>query len=268
VSPGALSLGLEKATNARDLGGLVAADGRRVRSGLLFRANALNRLTEADVTVLGGLGLACLIDFRHPHEIELIGPDRLPPVRPRRVVSLPLFDPDHDVFTTVSAALTGRSGEASVDRLRDGGAEAVMRELYRWFVEASLARQAFGAALRIIADDEALPLLFHCTAGKDRTGWLAALVLSALGVERHVVTADYLRTNELNAPGTAFVLAALAGRVDDPAVLLPVLEARPVYLDEAFDAALRRYGGVDGYLTAGLGLDAAWRERLRGRLLE
>jgi len=259
---------LEKATNARDLGGLVTADGRRVRSGLLYRANALNRLSDADVTVLGGLGLACLIDLRHPHEIELIGPDRLPPVPPGRVVSLPLFYSDHDVFTTVSAVLSGRADDPSLDRLRDGGAEAVMRELYRWFVEAPLARQAFGAALRIIADDEALPLLFHCTAGKDRTGWLAALVLSALGVERTVVAADYLRTNDLNAAGTAFVLAALAGRVDDPALLLPLLEARPVYLDEAFDAADRRYGGVDGYLTAGLGLDAASLDRLRGRLLE
>lgn len=263
-----MTLGLANATNARDLGGVATVDGRRVRRGLLYRANALNRLTDADLNVLDGLGLACVIDFRHPREIELIGPDRLPANPPRRLVSLPLFDPAHDVFTTVSAVLTGRAGDDSVARLRDGGAVAVMRELYRWFIDAPMARQVFGAALRIIVDDGALPLLFHCTAGKDRTGWLAAVLLGALGVDRDTVNADYLRTNELNAPGIAYVLAALAGRVDDPALLLPLLEARAVYLQEAFDAVDRHFGGLDGYLSAGLGLDAATLDRLRSRLLE
>ena len=78
-----MSLGLEKATNARDLGGYRTRDGRVVRSGLLFRSNALNRLSDADVAAVGKLGLACLIDFRHQREIELVGEDRLPEPAPQ-----------------------------------------------------------------------------------------------------------------------------------------------------------------------------------------
>jgi protein-tyrosine phosphatase len=263
-----VSLGLVTAPNARDLGGHVAADGRRVRRGLLFRANALHRLTDADLAAVGALRLVSLIDFRHPHEIELIGPDRLPDPPPRRVVSLPLFDPEHDVFTMVTAVLNGGAENASVSRLRDGGSVTAMHELYRWFVEAPMARQAFGAALRLIADEAALPLLFHCTAGKDRTGWLATLVLGALGVERAAATEDYLLTNELNAASTAHVLATVADRVDDPGWLLPLLQARREYLDEAFDAAQGRYGSLEGYLTGGLGLEPAILDQLRANLLE
>jgi protein-tyrosine phosphatase len=266
VSQGGMSLGLVNATNARDLGGHVTADGREVRRGRLFRANALHRLTGADLAALGALRLATVIDFRHPHEVELVGADRLPDPPPRRVVSLPLFDPEHDVFTTVNAVLNG--GAASAARLRDGGSVAAMHELYRWFVEAPVARQVFGAALRLIADEEALPLLFHCTAGKDRTGWLATLVLGALGVDRAAATEDYLLTNELNAAGTAHVLATIAGRVDDPGLLMPLLQARREYLDEAYDAAQRHYGGIEGYLTGGLGLEPAVLDQLRANLLE
>lgn len=262
-----MSLGLVNAANARDVGGHVAGDGRRVRRGLLFRADALHRLTDADVAAVGALRLASLIDFRHPHEIELIGTDRLPDPPPQRVVSLPLFDPEHDVFTTVSAVLNGGGEGASLSQLRDGGSVTAMHELYRWFVEAPVARQVFGAALRLIADEDALPLLFHCTAGKDRTGWLATLVLSALGVERAVATEDYLLTNELNAAGTAHVLDTIGDRVDDPAVLMPLLQARREYLDAAFDAAERRFGSVEGYLTGGLGLEPETLHRLRANLL-
>ena len=262
------SLGLVNATNARDLGGYPAAGGRWVRRGRLYRANALNRLTEADIETLGGLRLACLIDFRHPDEIDLIGPNRLPTTPPVRQVALPLYDPAHDVFTTVSALLTGRAGAESMVRLRDGEVAAAMLELYRWFVTSPTAREAFASALRVIASSDELPLLFHCTAGKDRTGWLSALVLSALGVDRSVITEDYLWTNELNAPGRAYVLARLTDRIEDPTLLLPLLEARLEYLDEAFAEVDRGYGGMDSYLRDGLGLDGATIEALRANLLE
>ena len=267
-----LSLGLANAANARDLGGYPAAPGRRVRHGMLFRANALNRLSDDDVAAVGRLGLACVVDFRHPHEIELIGPDLLPVPPPQRLVALPLFDLEHDVFTTVSAALRGTAGAEVPAKLRPdhagGGAAEMMLELYRWFVTASMARHAFASAVRLIASADALPLLFHCTAGKDRTGWLAALVLSSLGVERDVIVADYLRTNDLNATGNAYVLAALADRVEDPTVLLPLLEARREYLAEGFAEVDRAYGGMEAYLADGLGLDGATFAALRANLLE
>jgi protein-tyrosine phosphatase len=265
-----LSLGLEKATNARDLGGYRTMDGRTIRSGVLYRANALNRLTEADIESVGRLGLACVIDFRHQREIELVGVDRLPDPAPR-LVPLPLFDPDHDVFTSVSAAVRGVAGDEALAHLREdastGGARAMMIELYRRFVHAAEIRAVLATAVRLVADPAELPLLFHCTAGKDRTGWLAAIVLTALNVDRDTIMADYLRTTELNATGRDYMMSTLSARITQPDVILPLLEARAEYLLAGFDEADQRYGGMDGYLRDGLGLDEAVFTSLRANLL-
>ena len=264
------TLGLEKAANARDLGGYRTRDGRTVRSGVLYRANALNRLSEADVESVGRLGLVCVIDFRHQREIELVGADRLPDPAPR-LGPLPLFDPDHDVFTAVNAVLRGLAGEEALAHLHEdattGGARAMMIELYRRFVHAPQIRETYATAVRLIADPAELPLLFHCTAGKDRTGWLAAIVLSALDVDRDTVLADYLRTTELNASGRDYMLSNLSERIASPDVVLPLIEARVEYLQAAFDEADSRFGGMDGYLRDGLGLDDAVLASLRANLL-
>jgi protein-tyrosine phosphatase len=265
-----VTLGLVNAANARDLGGYPTADGRRVRRGVIYRAGALNRLSDADIELVRGLRLACLIDFRHPTEIELVGVNRLPTPPPGRVIGMPLFDPDHDVVTKVSAALRGRSpsGTPLVEAIAGPGAAAAgMTDLYRWFATAPGPRQVFADVLRLIASPGALPLLFHCTAGKDRTGWLAALLLSALGVDREVVVEDYLRTNELNAKSTAYLLSTFADRVPDPTVLRPLFEARREYLDAAF-AEVDRAGGVDVYVRDALGLDDAVLAALREALLD
>jgi protein-tyrosine phosphatase len=142
-----------------------------------------------------------------------------------------------------------------------------MLQLYRWFVSSPLARQTFGAAVRLIADEEALPLLFHCTAGKDRTGWLSAIVLSALGVDRDQVIADYLLTEEFNAASNEFLVTVLAKRMIDPLAAVPLLQARREYIEAALAEADALFGGMDGYLRQGLGLDEATLAALRSHLL-
>ena len=198
-------------------------------------------------TTVAKLGLACLIDFRHQREIELVGEDRLPDPAPR-VVHLPLFDTDHDVFTAVGAVLKGQAGAEAIAHLRadaaTGGAAVMMVDLYRRFVNQEASRAVFAEAVNVIATPGELPLLFHCTAGKDRTGWLAAVVLTALGVDRDTIVADYLRTHELNAVGRDFTMATMASRIDQPEILLPLLEVRHEYLEAAFFEADRCYGGM------------------------
>ncbi len=256
------SLGLTGAPNARDLGGLATLDGRTIKPGLVFRAPALGRLTDDDVRRLRGLGLTDLLDLRHGSEIDTAPPDRLPPGP--AVAHIPIFDPEHPVFTYVSAVLLGqdlsRYGHLAVE-----GTPGAMHAIYRWFVEAPAARAAFGTVLRRIAAATG-PLLYHCSAGKDRTGWLTATLLGALGVDRAAATADYVLTNEVTAADTAKLLGILEQRRGvPPEILQPVLAADPAYLDSAYAAMDGRYGSVDGYLRDGLGLDdeiPALRQRL------
>jgi protein-tyrosine phosphatase len=260
-------LGLQKAPNARDLGGYVGAQGRLIRSGLLFRADSLHRLSEADLGVLAELKLSCLIDMRSPHEVVSVGADRLPTPPPAQLVSLPLHDPEEKIFVSVGVLL-GRSTDATLPVADSAAAEHLMHQLYRWFVSSPLARQTFAAAVRLIADQEALPLLFHCTAGKDRTGWLSAIVLSALGVDRDQVIADYLLTEPLNAASNGFLLTVLAQRMIDPLAAIPLLQARRDYVEAAFGEVDALFGGMDRYLRDGLGLDEATLAALRSHLLE
>jgi protein-tyrosine phosphatase len=263
-----VTLGLANATNARDLGGLITADGRRIRTGRLFRANALNRLTEADIEAVAALGLACVIDLRAEREVEMVGPDRLPFPPPGQLVALPLSDPDNQVFAAVTALAKGALTEASAPLDPDVLASEMLRA-YRWLATSEPARAAFRRALRLMADPRSLPLLFHCTAGKDRTGWLAAVVLSALGVDRAVIAADYLRTTELSQPGIAFMIGRLERNgVANGSAVLPMLEARPEYLAEAFAAVEQEYGHMGAYLRDGLGADDTVIAGLRANLLE
>jgi protein-tyrosine phosphatase len=257
------SVGLSGAPNTRDLGGLATADGRSIRTGLIYRGSALGRLTDEDVTALGRLGLTDLLDLRHGCEIENAPPDRLPPGP--AVAHIPIFDPAHPVFTYVSAVLLGHdiSGYAN---LAAEGTPGAMLAIYRWFVTGALARSAFGAALRQVAAATG-PVLFHCSAGKDRTGWLSAVLLGELGVDRPTIYEDYLLTNEVTASDIAVVLELLQHRGVPPEVVQPVLCAAPEYLDASFEEVERHYGSLDGYLRAGLGLDETELSALRVRLV-
>jgi protein-tyrosine phosphatase len=258
---------LTGAPNARDLGGLPAVDGRRIRPGLLIRSSALGRLVDDDLPVLRQLGIACLVDLRAPSEIEVAPPDRL--AGGPHVELLPIYDPEHPVFTYVAAVMLGHDLGAYEALAREGTAGA-MAAIYRWFVTDPGARAGFAAAVRLAARPDRLPLLFHCSAGKDRTGWLAVILLTSLGVDAATIRADYLRTNEATADVQESILGAMTVRRPglDVDAIRPVLEVRPEYLDAAYAEVDRVYGGFDGYLGAGLGLDGAEIAALRDNLLE
>jgi protein-tyrosine phosphatase len=265
-----MTLGLVNATNARDLGGLVTADGRRVRSGLVFRANALNRLTDDDVEAVAKLGLACVVDLRSEREVEMVGPDRLPTPPPARLVALPLSDANNGAFAAVAVILKGETSD-----LLDAGAaldsDLLAREMvrvYRWLATSEPGRAGVATVLRMMAEPDGLPLLFHCTAGKDRTGWLAAVLLSILGVDRDTIMADYLRTNELSGTSVDFIVGRLEGKVPNPSAVLPMIQARPEYLLEAFAAVEEDYGDLPTYLRTGLALEESTVDTLRTVLLD
>ena len=130
-----------------------------------------------------------------------------------------------------------------------------MREVYDAFVRDPLARAAYRDLLTALATDD-VPQLFHCTAGKDRTGWAAALLLEIAGVDRDTIMADYLLTNDVSSATRDKYLALIAEHLgpEKVAVYEPTMIVEASYLQTAYDAVAELYGSIDGYLRDGLGL--------------
>ncbi|WP_435884776.1 tyrosine-protein phosphatase, partial [Streptomyces toxytricini] len=248
--------------NFRDVGGLPTLDGRRVRSGRLYRSGHLAHATETDAEFLESLGLHTVFDFRNAVDQALEGPDI--PLSGVRNLNIPLSDPaaGEEFWTMV------RDGDT--ERLRsilgDGKAAARMADSYRAMVVQRTAEHA--RVLHALAEDS-VPALMHCAAGKDRAGVAVAVTLLALGVQREAILADYL---ESNAPHRRYRVRPGSGipeaRSPEAAELLaPLFDARAAYLGAAFDTIDAQWGGTDRYLAEGLRLSAATLDRLRDRLL-
>jgi len=246
---------MQGALNVRDLGGIATGSGAKISPGRVIRSDALSKLTDEDVATLAGMALRTAIDFRSTHEVASAGTDRLP--AGAAAIALPV-----DAANLEELFAAGR--DTLDDLLGDGKGVAFMLGINRLFVTDPALRAQFGRALHLIADEGRQPVLFHCTAGKDRTGWMSAILLTALGVPRDAVTADYLATNDYVWPAYE---AMLAGQENLLALVKPLLVQDAAYLNAAFDEVETRYGGFGEFLADGLDFNAADVERLRAGLL-
>ena len=238
-------LDLQGASNFRDLGGYPTSDGRIVRWRQIFRSNHLGHLTESDIAVVRALKLRSAFDFRGIEERAAAACV----LNEIEVHSLP-------IEPTVVAALRARLAAGS---LSAADAREIMRQSYRDYVRHSTA--SFRALLAHLLDDRA-PLVIHCTAGKDRTGFACALVLHALDVSDEVIAEDYLLTNRyfLRDPTSASELP------DDVRQAIGSVEAS--FLAAAYEAVRADYGDLECYLRDGLALDAPERAALKARYLQ
>ncbi|WP_320783373.1 tyrosine-protein phosphatase [Streptomyces sp. CRN 30] len=249
--------------NFRDVGGLPATDGRRVRFGVLYRSGHLAHATAEDAVFLSGLGLHTVFDFRNAADQKLEGPDVTLPGT--RNVNLPLSDPAD------GAEFWRMVRDGDLDQLReilsDGRGAARMIASYRSIVTDRTAEHS--RVLHALAEDS-VPALMHCAAGKDRAGLSIAVTLLAVGVERDAIVEDYLKSNEkhrrykVRRGGSAE--SAYSPEVME--LLSPLFDARAEYLQAAFETVEKTWGGVDAYLERGLGIAPATRDRLRDRLLD
>ncbi|MET9468088.1 tyrosine-protein phosphatase [Streptomyces sp. NPDC006544] len=256
---------LQGAVNVRDLGGYRTWTGGRVRQGLVYRSDALGKLTAADAAPLAGLGLTKVVDFRIPMEVQYDGADKLPAglSSTARPVS------DLGLYGTLVGAIASGDPVKQEQMLGGGRAEAYMRDIYRTFVTSPENRAQFAATVREIADGRQGPLLFHCTSGKDRTGWMSYVLLRALAVPEDTAARDYLASNTFRGPYDAQVRAGLkqSGRMQNPDLLIPLQEVRPDYLAAATAQLEADFGGFYGYLTEGFGLDVKTLAKLQAKMV-
>ena len=219
------SLHLTGAPNARTFKGYTGIDGRVVDDRVI-RSDNLSRLTTADVSALRRRDVTLIVDLRTGFE-RALQPDRAVPGATDRV---------RDVL-----------GRAPITTVVD------LPAAYRAFVTDPTARAQIAATLRDIAATTTAGhrVLVHCTAGKDRTGWVSAVLLDVLGVDRATVQSDYLASNVYRRASDAD----------------PVNGVNRGFLDTSWDLVDSRYGGMDGYVRRGLGLDATVIAQLRASLL-
>ncbi|MCZ0989534.1 tyrosine-protein phosphatase [Streptomyces diastatochromogenes] len=250
--------------NARDTGGYRTYDGKTTRWGVLYRSESLSKIPPEGVTALGNLHLGSAIDLRTPTEVQADGTDRLP----TGVASVPQPVDDTSLFAFIGQVVRSKDPVYQQAMLGDGKAEERMRTLYRGFVTNSGNRAALGAAIRTVANSTK-PVLFHCSAGKDRTGALADTILRAVGVPATTSESDYLLSNQLRAASDQALRDQVkaAGYMQNPDLLIPLQEVRSDYLDAFRDQAVHDYGSFGAFLTDGLGLDVSTLTRLRGRLV-
>ena len=240
------SIALQGASNFRDLGGYLTTDGRRVRRGQVFRSDHLAGLTEADVVRLQDLGVRHSLDFRGVAEYTAT-PYDIPGVERVALTIEP----------TVIARMQALVAQGIVPTTEE--TVELMRETYRDFVNRNA--DTYGRFMKHLLE-QPTPQVFHCTAGKERTGFAAALVLSALGVDRATIEQDYLLTNQLYKRD-----ARLEGQ-GHAHVMKVLWQVQPEFLGAAFDAVDAQHGGMTDYLHGAIGLSTQELAELRKLLLE
>lgn len=249
--------------NLRDIGGWRTSDGYTVRSGLLYRSAELSNLTDGDLATLDKLGIRIVFDLRTSAERDQ-APDQLP-----AGARLEILDVLGDAQSAAPAHLAelfqqaGKGGNA----IPPEQVTAAMVDAYRQFVTLPSALHAYTQLYTAIAEPADLPALFHCTAGKDRTGWASAALLLLLGVPYDSVRQDYLLTNQELLPSLQPMLAQAAAHGIDAGLVKLVMQADESYLQAAIDEVNRVYGSIEGWFAEGLGIDHAGQQALRDGFL-
>lgn len=247
--------GLTSVDNFRDLAGAddsvayLTITGQKLRRGVFYRSNVLTP-SAADLATLNTMGIKTVYDLRTTSESQQT-PDTLP--TGATLVSV-------NIFGTDTAAAP--SDPASFD------AVAWMEQIEREFVTDAGIRSRFGELFTDMANGPNAQL-FHCSSGKDRTGWTAAVLLSLVGVPPKTVMEDYLLTDVYTAESIKTQYAAMVTTYGQKYAdaFLPMLGVQPSFLLAGFDQVAQSYGSMDNYITNGLGLSTSTQAQLKAKLL-
>jgi len=245
---------LMQRVNFRELGGYRSSNGKKVRSNRLFRSGEMSELTLEDVAYLESIGLSFICDLRSEEEQREKPNPRIAGVRN-------LSNP------AMGGAVAMQDLNAFFGSLgAQGAAQDPLLIAYRQFVSDPKSLQAYRRLIGTILEAEGKPALWHCTAGKDRTGFAAAILLLILDVPMETIMEDYLKTELYRQEANAKMIEQLRHVVrneDHLSIIRSLLGVKPSYLQASVAEMERVYGSVANYLTEGLGLSHADRERLQ-----
>lgn len=250
--------------NLRDVGGFITRGGGRVRTGLVYRSTALARVGDTDAEAVAALGIRTVYDLRTRGE-RTSAPDRLPPGA--RYLVADVIGDKLEGSPVQMLELLARPGVAERELGGDRG-RALWIGHYRDFVRLESARAAYASLFHGVASEARRPILFHCSTGKDRTGWAAAALLLLLDVAYEDVMADYLASARHVEPMIRPFAAEYAARGGDPELIHQLFATVPEYLDASRDEVRRTYGDIEGYFAVGLGIDAGAQAVIREALLD
>lgn len=259
---------LEGQSNFRDVGGYRTKDGKVVKSKTIYRSGELPNLTDQDLDTLSGLKIRTVVNFLTDQEIEAHGGDRLP--SGVRSINRPI---DSDVGDLAQTILQARK-DADFSKVPP----ELNPQIHRLLIDDKTARVEYANLLRLAANPENRPLVFHCSHGIHRTGTGTAILLWSLGVPWETIREDYLLSNkyreeEIKKRLDYFRNAAAKKQGVSPEVVdMTNFESFYIlkgdYIDAARDQIVKKYGGIEGYLKDGLKLTKAEIGRLREQLLE
>lgn len=242
---------LQGAVNFRDIGGYETKDGKHVKWGKLYRSADLSRLTDADLNKLSQLSIAYIADFRGPAEVKT-APDKIPTRATR--ISLP-----------AGSEHTGDSNYMKQMLLsaKDSGLVPFYRDIHAL---GDRYKPLFTELLTVSSDSA---VLFHCTAGKDRTGIAAALILYALNVDEDKIVEDYLASDYYRKKETErSIKGMMVVYKMDEATARNLMGVKEDYIRATYEAIVTQYGSVDAYLEKVMDLTPAKRKTLQQKFTE
>ena len=248
-------LPMDGAHNTRELGGYKTTDGKSVKWGMLFRSDKLSDISETDQKYLQALGIKKIVDFRSEEE-KTEDPDIIP--KGISYIEMPI-SVDGAMRSKIEAVLKGETDKEVESFLIDANREFVTNytDVYENF-------------LRGLIDEDA-PTLFHCTAGKDRAGFAAAISLIALGVSREDVIEDYMKTNAFTEDRIEEILSQIklmSLYQADAEILRPLIGVEQIYIETAFETAEEEYGSLENFIRDGLNISDEDIQKLRNKFLE
>ncbi|QDQ97517.1 tyrosine-protein phosphatase [Tomitella fengzijianii] len=257
---------LEGAHNVRDMGGFTTEDGRTTVWGHAFRGDSLSDLTAADDQALEAADVATVVNFLGDSEIARSGPDKLPDTT--ELVRIPVLDDNTQALSTALQNALSDGDPGKLDELLGGGkAERLGDEGFTNQLANPDTMAGYGKTLRLIADNEGA-LLYHCSAGKDRTGMMSAILLGVLGVDDQTIVDDFVASNKYNQKHNEQTYAYLEDKGVDVDLIKPLMEQRPSEIEPVLKAIHTEYGGWDEFAHNQLGLDDETLSKLRNTMLD